>query len=270
MPAHRAPIPTGPDRRIFDIWSRIYDFPLVQRLTYRPEQDAVLRRLAALGLRRVLDLGCGTGILATRARSALAGTPVIGCDFSRGMLARAAARDPRGVWVQGDALRLPFRDASFDAAVSTEAFHWFPDPNAALRELHRVLGPGGHLLLSIVNPPADWLTRAARSASRRVGTPLDWPTRAHMRQRVERAGFAVEAQERVLRLPLPFVLPTILTVATKRLGQHPRALRRASGSDVSLSEQPAAQDLPNDGTERHRRDHEDELGKARDGPEQDV
>lgn len=209
-------MPDGPDRRLFDLWSRVYDLPWVQRLTYRPEQDAVLRRLAALPARRVLDLGCGTGILASRVRLADPDLAVVGCDFSRGMLGRAAARDGAVGWVQGDALRLPFADASFDAALSTEAFHWFPDPDAALAELRRVLAPRGTLLVALVNPPAEWLSRAVREASRRLGQPFEWPTRERMRRRVERAGFRVEVQERILRLPAPFVLPTVLTVATRR------------------------------------------------------
>jgi len=206
----------GPDRWLFDIWSRIYDLPLVQRVTYRPEQDAVLHRLIEMRPRHVLDLGCGTGILASRVRATLSGVEVVGCDFSRGMLGRAAARGHGVRWVQGNALRLPFANASFDAAFSTEAFHWFPDPDRALRELHRVLAPRGLLLVSLVNPPADWLSRAAREASRWVGEPFEWPTRERMRRRVERAGFAVDAQQRILRLPATFVLPTVLTVATRR------------------------------------------------------
>jgi ubiquinone/menaquinone biosynthesis C-methylase UbiE len=209
--------PAGPDRWLFDLWSRFYDLPWVQRLTYRPEQDAVLRRIAALRPARVLDLGCGTGILAARVRRALPeGAVVVGCDFSRGMLGRAAARDPRVGWVQGDALRLPFADASFETACSTEAFHWFPDPDAALAELHRVLAPSGLLLVSLVNPPAEWLSRAAGEASRRIGEPLRWPTREAMRRQVEGAGFAVERQVRILRLPATFLLPSVLTVAWRR------------------------------------------------------
>jgi SAM-dependent methyltransferase len=207
--------PRGPDRGLFDLWSRFYDLPWVQRLTYRPEQDAVLRRVLALAPRRVLDLGCGTGLLATRLRRALPDTEIVGCDFSRGMLTRAAAREHRVRWVRGDAQRLPFASESFEAALSTQAFHWFPDPEAALRELHRVLAPGGTLLVSVVNPPLEWLSRASRDVSRIVGEPFEWPTRARMRQRAEAAGFQVEAQERIFRLPAPFVLPTVLTVATR-------------------------------------------------------
>jgi ubiquinone/menaquinone biosynthesis C-methylase UbiE len=205
----------GPDRWLFDLWSRVYDAPWVQRLTYRPEQQAVLRRLRAESPRRVLDVGCGTGQLASRIHGALPRCDVVGCDFSRGMLSHAAARAPSLRWVQGDALRLPLLDASFDAAVSTEAFHWFPDPLAALRELHRVLAPGGWLLVALVNPPFEILSRAASATSTWIGEPFDWPTRERMRARVEAAGFRVEAQERILRWPAPFLLPTVLTVARR-------------------------------------------------------
>jgi ubiquinone/menaquinone biosynthesis C-methylase UbiE len=207
-------MPDGPDRRLFDLWSRFYDLPLVQRLTYRPEQDAVLRRLVALAPARVLDVGCGTGILAARVRSTLRAS-VVGCDFSRGMLRQAVARDRGCRWVRGDALRLPFADASFDAAFSTEAFHWFPDPDAALGELHRVVAPTGMLFVALVNPPAEWISRASRELSRVFGEPFEWPTRARMRERVERAGFRVAAQERIFRLPAPFLFPSVLTVATR-------------------------------------------------------
>jgi len=204
-----------PDRWLFDFWSRIYDAPWVQRLTYRPEHDAVLRRLSQGSPRRVLDLGCGTGQLASRIRDALPRCEVVGCDFSRGMLSRAAARGLSVRWVQGDALRLPLRDASFDAAVSTEAFHWFPDPSAALGELHRVLATDGWLLVALVNPPFEVLSQVAAKTSTWIGEPFDWPTRERMRARVGAAGFRVEAQHRILRWPAPFLFPAVLTVARR-------------------------------------------------------
>jgi ubiquinone/menaquinone biosynthesis C-methylase UbiE len=193
----------------------VYDAPWVQRLTYLPEQQAVLRRLRGEPPRRVLDVGCGTGQLASRIRGALPGCDVVGCDFSRGMLSHAAARGPSLRWVQGDALRLPLADASFDAAVSTEAFHWFSDPLAALRELRRVLVPGGWLLVALVNPPFEVLSRAAGAASTWIGEPFEWPTRERMQARVEAAGFRVVAQERILRWPAPFLFPSVLTVARR-------------------------------------------------------
>jgi ubiquinone/menaquinone biosynthesis C-methylase UbiE len=200
---------------LFDLWSRFYDAPLVQRLTYRPEHDAVLRELRRAAPARVLDIGCGTGLLTARIREQLPAARVVGCDFSRGMLERAARRRRASALVRGSALALPFGAGAFDAVVSTEAFHWFPDQDAALREFFRVLAPGGRLLVSLVNPPFETMSQIGRRLSRLLGEPANWPTRARMRRRVEGSGFRVEAQRLVLRVPATLVLPSILTVASR-------------------------------------------------------
>ena len=121
----------GQRRGFFDVWSRVYDLPPVQAAIYHPVHDAVLGELRAHPARRILDVGCGTGDLTARLRAELTTDLVAGCDFSAGMLEQAAARTRAVRWLQGDATRLPFTDSSFEAVVSTEAFHWFPDPNAA-------------------------------------------------------------------------------------------------------------------------------------------
>lgn len=205
----------GPDRWVFDLWSRFYDAPWVQRLTYRAEQEAVLRELGRAVPDSVLDVGCGTGLLTGRIRHELRRPRTVGCDFSAGMLRRAARNHPGLALVRGDAMRLPFRDGSFDAVVSTEAFHWFPDQDAALRELFRVLAPKGRMLIALVNPSAEWLSRASRLASLVMGEPFFWPTRGRLRRHVEAAGFRVEEQRTIFRLPAPLVLPCVLTVASR-------------------------------------------------------
>jgi len=205
----------GPDPWFFDLWSRFYDAALVQRLTYRPVQDAVMRELSDGKPGRVLDVGCGTGLLSTRIRRERLPVQPVGCDFSRGMLRQAARRSAEVPWIQGDATRLPFREESFGAVLSTEAFHWFPDQDAALREFYRVLGPDGRILLALVNPSTEWLARATRRGSRLFGEPLSWPTRARLREKIETAGFRVETQRTVFRLPAPLLLPCVLTVARR-------------------------------------------------------
>lgn len=218
MSAARA---TGPTRGFFDAWSRVYDFPLVQLATYRPVHDAVLSGLGGEPCSRVLDIGCGTGQLVERLASERRVASVVGCDFSAGMLAQAAERlearasgPVRVALVRGDATRLPFADATFDAAVSTEAFHWFPDQEAALRELWRVIRPGGRLLLALVSPPFEIIADAFEIGMRLVGQPLWWTTPSRLRAQVEAAGFAVERQRRIFRLP-GFLLPPTLTEARR-------------------------------------------------------
>ncbi len=207
------PVPRA-TRSLFDAWSRIYDFPAVQWATYRPIHNAVVGTVRSLGTRRVLDIGCGTGQLAHRMADTFPATRVVGCDFSPGMLRKAAARRGGVRWVRGDAGALPFGDGAFDTVVSTEAFHWFPDQDRALAEIFRVLAPGGHLLLALVNTPAAVVSDLFYTGSRWVGEPFYWPTIAQMRQRVEAARFHVVEQRRVFRIP-GFLLPPVLTHAVR-------------------------------------------------------
>ena len=219
----------GPERALFDLWSMFYDLPFVQRAVYRAPHDAVLDELREHACRSVLDVGCGTGILAARLRHELNGARVVGCDFSRGMLAHGRARDRRTAWVSGDAGRLPFRDASFDAVVSTEAFHWFPDQRAALAEFRRLLRPGGRLLLALVNPRLAVTGRLLALVSRVVGEPFTWRTRREMCRMIAAAGFHVEAQHTLFRVPAGLLFPPVLTVATRTPARY-RPTQRAGAA----------------------------------------
>lgn len=99
---------------------------------------------------RVLDVACGTGVLSREAagRVAPSGT-VTGLDLSLGMLAVAARLSPALRWQAGNAAELPFPDRCFDAVVSQFGLMFFPDPAAALREMMRVLVPGGRLAVAV-------------------------------------------------------------------------------------------------------------------------
>ena len=100
---------------------------------------------------RVLDACCGTGDLAIGARKR--GCDVVGLDFSPAMLERARRKDADVEWVQGDVLSLPFEDGAFDAVTVGFGVRNVVDLPAGLRELRRVLRPGGRLgILEITTP----------------------------------------------------------------------------------------------------------------------
>ena len=115
------------------------------------EQIADAARIGAND--RVLDVGCGTGVLARAAadRVELA-KQVTGLDRNEGMLAVARRVRPQIDWRQGDASALPFADNSFDVVVSQFALMYFSDRTAALTEMMRVLKPGGRLAIAVWGP----------------------------------------------------------------------------------------------------------------------
>ncbi|MEV7445344.1 methyltransferase domain-containing protein [Streptomyces sp. NPDC091204] len=109
--------------------------------------------VAEFGLRpgdRVLDAGCGTGRAMTALRAAVgpAGT-VLGADLTPQMLAAAqrAGRGAEGTLLLADVARLPLRDGVLDAVFAAGLIAHLPDPGANLRELARVVRPGGRLAL---------------------------------------------------------------------------------------------------------------------------
>jgi ubiquinone/menaquinone biosynthesis C-methylase UbiE len=106
-----------------------------------------LRRVigAPTRARRALDVACGTGYLAIGLAAADLADEVHGCDLSFAMLERTRANaGARAIPLSlCDAERLPYADSSFDLVVARGALHHVPEPLAAMREIRRVLEPGG-------------------------------------------------------------------------------------------------------------------------------
>lgn len=95
---------------------------------------------------RVLDLACGTGIVARMAAPMVQpGGEVFGVDFNGAQIAIARTMDSSIDWRECDAASLPFTDHELDLVVCQQGFQFFPDRVKAVREIHRVLKPGGRL-----------------------------------------------------------------------------------------------------------------------------
>lgn len=145
-------LPAEGVRRMFDRIAPVYD---VMNRVMTAGLDRRWRRATAEEVarpgQRVLDACCGTGDLAIAC--ARLGAEVTGLDFSEPMLQRARGKDASVEWVQDDALALPFDAASFDGATVGFGVRNLEDLEAGLRELRRVLRPGGRLgVLEITRP----------------------------------------------------------------------------------------------------------------------
>ncbi len=139
----------------YDLLNHVLSFNIDRLWWWRTARrfDAILKRPGA----RALDLCCGTGDMAfaLRRRAGSADVKILGADFSHAMLQRAAQKGnaatagkemgqaPSLRWVEADALRLPFSDGHFNLVTSAFGFRNLADYDAGLREIARVLRPGG-------------------------------------------------------------------------------------------------------------------------------
>ncbi|WP_075280664.1 class I SAM-dependent methyltransferase [Thermophilibacter provencensis] len=138
-------------RAAFDAQAATYDAGMEgehARRLYPHVLGEVRAAVAGLAAPRLLDLGCGTGALAERVLGVAPGAHLTCVDLSPRMAEAARARlAGRAEVLLGDAERLPFHDAGFDAAWCNDSFHHYPDPERAAFQAWRVLAPGGALVI---------------------------------------------------------------------------------------------------------------------------
>jgi ubiquinone/menaquinone biosynthesis C-methylase UbiE len=194
--------------RFWGVAAPAYNAPFLQQWVYRPAHDEVVAQLRGHQSARVVDIACGTGILADRIERELHPAQVYGVDMSEGMLNQARSRSTAVEWLRGPAEQLPFDDDALDAVVTTSAFHFFDQP-AALREFYRVLSPGGLAAVSTLSARAGFMPSASR------WKPAHHPTPAKMRRLFEGAGFTVAEQHRVRRPLITQAIPDLITVGIK-------------------------------------------------------
>jgi malonyl-CoA O-methyltransferase len=159
----------GAVRRSFDKAARTYDAAAVVATEIR---NRLLERLDIVRLQpqAVLDLGAGTGHASKALKHRYRSAEVIALDLSPAMLVEATRRQSwlrRFHRVIGDAHRLPLKDASVDLVFSNLMLEWCHDPDAAFKEIRRVLKPGGLLSFATLGP--DTL-RELRAGWREVDT----------------------------------------------------------------------------------------------------
>jgi ubiquinone/menaquinone biosynthesis C-methylase UbiE len=166
---------------------------------------------------RVLDVACGTGVV-TRLAAAQVGDAgqVMGLDLNAGMLAVARALPPPPgapiTWKEASAMAIDLPDRSVDVVLCQQGLQFFPDKASALHEMHRVLVPGGRLLLSVWKSAGPYNSAVGDALERHVdiGTATKYranrmvPKAEELERLVSDAGFRdVHVQSSRMTIALP-------------------------------------------------------------------
>jgi glycosyltransferase involved in cell wall biosynthesis/SAM-dependent methyltransferase len=251
--AHESSAPDGPsadgvdcsDGLLGEADARVVDRQLANEvdMAFRRRARVLLGYLDLADGERVFDCGCGMGFY-LMAMGKLRRLRLFGLDESRGRLRSASREGVPAALVQGDIERLPLRSASVAKVLMSEVLEHLTDDRAALREVHRVLEPGGVVAISV--PHADYpflWDPLGRSWARLGGRPirrgplvgiwtghrrLYWP--ADLARRVAEAGLAVERIEEETHycFPLEHFLVYGIGKPLFERGLLPRALRRSA------------------------------------------
>jgi ubiquinone/menaquinone biosynthesis C-methylase UbiE len=151
---------------------QLYERETVQTLG-RPLAELMFAHVSLCADDRVLDAACGTGIVTRVAVERYSDLGhVIGVDLNAGMLEVARVHTPATCvpieWRQGDVCALPFPDGRFDVILCQQGLQFVPDPGAALREMRRVLVPGGHLAFTVFSDIPLYYAVLADALARQV------------------------------------------------------------------------------------------------------
>ncbi len=198
----------------------------------------------------VLDVACGTGVVARLAAEQLGrGARVAGLDLNPGMLAVARAVTPPGLgieWYETPAEAMPLGDAAFDVVLCQLGMQFFSDRAAGLREIRRVLAPGGRVVASLPGPTPPLFAAMADAMTRHINTESAGFVHAvfslhdpgQLRELFDTAGFReidVRTAEHSLTLPPPreFLWQYVIsTPLAGRLAQAEDAARDALEREV--------------------------------------
>lgn len=184
----------------------------------RPLATDLIRRAALRQGERVLDVACGTGIVARLASQQVGVTgTVTGLDINPGMLAVARSATESGMaieWHEASAEAMPFPEASFDVVLCQMGLQFMPDKQAALREMQRVLAEGGRLILNVPGPTPQLFTILKEALAHHISAEaagfvdhvFSLHDTAEIQNLITGAGFHnvfVQSDTKLLHLPAP-------------------------------------------------------------------
>jgi SAM-dependent methyltransferase len=217
------------------------DFGLIAK-GYELGAVEFVRRLGLSPGSRVLDVACGTGNLALPA--ARTGALVTGVDIATNLLEQARSRaEAEGLTVQfdeGDAEKLPYPDAAFDAVISMFGAIFAPRPELAAAELLRVCRPGGTIAMANWTP-GGFVGRMFKTITSHVPppagmpSPLQWGDPAKVQERLGGGSSAVRTTPRMIVFEFPFDPAAVVEYWRKYYGPTSRAFE-------ALASDPAHQD----------------------------
>ena len=140
------------NRRFFDLWARFYDYSFFVKPWLLYIQKKTVVEIKLKDNIKILDVGCGTGDSLIYLYNKNQKLKLFGIDISKNMLKIARKKlGNKAILKFSDVEKIQFENNFFDYVINTEAFHHFPNPNKAIKEMSRVLKKKGKLIITDIN-----------------------------------------------------------------------------------------------------------------------